>query len=173
MAQLVKDCVPSVEKVRMTNSGTEACMSAIRVARGFTDRPKIIKFDGCYHGHADSLPFTQLPEATFKVDGHLPKNLTVTQAAKRIGAYQLPAVWFPYRKMGMSTTDILADSTKGKFGPFAGQLFCGEFTMSFVSRVFLEKVGGEYQGACFRFREGLDCAALRLKWGAIPAAQLK
>ena len=55
MAQLVKDCVPSVEKVRMTNSGTEACMSAIRVARGFTDRPKIIKFDGCYHGHADSL----------------------------------------------------------------------------------------------------------------------
>ena len=55
MAQLVKECVPSVEKVRMVNSGTEACMSAIRVARGFTDRPKIIKFDGCYHGHADSL----------------------------------------------------------------------------------------------------------------------
>ena len=55
MAQLVKECVPSVGKVRMVNSGTEACMSAIRVARGFTDRPKIIKFDGCYHGHVDSL----------------------------------------------------------------------------------------------------------------------
>ena len=55
MAQVVKDCVPSVEKVRMVNSGTEACMSAIRVARGYTDRPKIIKFDGCYHGHVDSL----------------------------------------------------------------------------------------------------------------------
>ena len=55
MAQLVKECVPSVEKVRMVNSGTEACMSAVRVARGFTDRPKIIKFDGCYHGHVDSL----------------------------------------------------------------------------------------------------------------------
>jgi len=55
MAKLVKDCVPSIEKVRMVNSGTEACMSAIRVARGFTGRPKIIKFDGCYHGHADSL----------------------------------------------------------------------------------------------------------------------
>ena len=55
MAQLLKECVPRVEKVRMVNSGTEACMSAIRVARGFTDRPKIIKFDGCYHGHADSL----------------------------------------------------------------------------------------------------------------------
>jgi glutamate-1-semialdehyde 2,1-aminomutase len=55
MAQLLKECVPSIGKVRMVNSGTEACMSAIRVARGFTDRPKIIKFDGCYHGHADSL----------------------------------------------------------------------------------------------------------------------
>ncbi len=55
MARLVKSAVPSVEKVRMTNSGTEACMSAIRLARGFTKRDKIIKFDGCYHGHADSL----------------------------------------------------------------------------------------------------------------------
>ncbi|HWN93569.1 MAG TPA: glutamate-1-semialdehyde 2,1-aminomutase, partial [Methylomirabilota bacterium] len=55
MAKLVCDAVPSVEKVRMCNSGTEACMSAIRLARGFTKRDKIIKFDGCYHGHADSL----------------------------------------------------------------------------------------------------------------------
>jgi len=55
MAKLICKLVPSVEKVRMTNSGTEACMSAIRLARGFTRRDKIIKFDGCYHGHADSL----------------------------------------------------------------------------------------------------------------------
>ncbi len=55
MARLVCAAVPSVEKVRMCNSGTEACMSAIRLARGFTERDKIIKFDGCYHGHADSL----------------------------------------------------------------------------------------------------------------------
>lgn len=55
MAEVVKAAVGSVEKVRVCNSGTEACMSAIRIARGFTDRPKIIKFDGCYHGHADSL----------------------------------------------------------------------------------------------------------------------
>ena len=121
---------------------------------------------GAFHGHADALQFTKLPGATFQVKQPLPKNLTVAEAARRIPAYQLPAVWFPYRKMGMSTTDILADSTRGKFGPFSGQLFCGEFTMSFVSRVFLEKVGGEYQGACFRFRDGLDCAALRLQWGA-------
>ena len=55
MAKLICGLVPSVQKVRMTNSGTEACMSAIRLARGFTKRDKIIKFDGCYHGHADSL----------------------------------------------------------------------------------------------------------------------
>ena len=55
MARRVKEFVPSVQKVRFCNSGTEATMSAIRLARGFTRRDKIIKFDGCYHGHADSL----------------------------------------------------------------------------------------------------------------------
>ena len=55
LAKMICSWVPSVQKVRMCNSGTEACMSAIRLARGFTNRDKIIKFDGCYHGHADSL----------------------------------------------------------------------------------------------------------------------
>ena len=55
MAELLVDIVPSVEKVRMCNSGTEATMSSIRLARGFTGRSKIIKFAGCYHGHVDSL----------------------------------------------------------------------------------------------------------------------
>ncbi len=55
MAELICAWMPSIEKVRMVNSGTEATMSCIRLARGFTKRDKIIKFDGCYHGHADSL----------------------------------------------------------------------------------------------------------------------
>ena len=55
MARVIRDRVPSVEKVRMTNSGTEATMSAVRLARGFTGRKLIVKFDGCYHGHVDSL----------------------------------------------------------------------------------------------------------------------
>lgn len=55
LAELVKKVYPSIEKIRMVNSGTEATMSAIRVARGFTGRDKIIKFEGCYHGHADGL----------------------------------------------------------------------------------------------------------------------
>jgi glutamate-1-semialdehyde 2,1-aminomutase len=55
MAQLICSWVPSIEKVRMVNSGTEATMSCIRLARGFTGRKLIVKFDGCYHGHVDSL----------------------------------------------------------------------------------------------------------------------
>jgi glutamate-1-semialdehyde 2,1-aminomutase len=55
LARLIVEIVPSIEKVRMVNSGTEATLSAVRVARGFTGRNKIIKFEGCYHGHSDSF----------------------------------------------------------------------------------------------------------------------
>ncbi len=55
LAELIRECVPSVEMVRLVNSGTEATMSALRVARGFTGRDLIVKFEGCYHGHVDSL----------------------------------------------------------------------------------------------------------------------
>ena len=55
MAEKIRELMPSIRKVRMVNSGTEAAMSAIRLARGFTGRNKIVKFEGCYHGHADSL----------------------------------------------------------------------------------------------------------------------
>ena len=55
MAETIRKCIPSMEKVRLVNSGTEATMSALRLARAYTGRKKIIKFDGCYHGHADSL----------------------------------------------------------------------------------------------------------------------
>jgi glutamate-1-semialdehyde 2,1-aminomutase len=55
MARKVCECVPSMEMVRMVNSGTEATMSALRLARGFTGRDKVVKFEGCYHGHVDSL----------------------------------------------------------------------------------------------------------------------
>src|SRR5215210_6044522 len=55
IAELIKSMVPNVDLIRMVSSGTEACMSAIRVARGYTGKNKIIKFEGCYHGHADSF----------------------------------------------------------------------------------------------------------------------
>ena len=55
LAELIRECVPSIEMVRLVSSGTEATMSALRVARGFTGRDLTIKFEGCYHGHVDSL----------------------------------------------------------------------------------------------------------------------
>jgi glutamate-1-semialdehyde 2,1-aminomutase len=55
LAQMVIDAVPSVEMVRFVNSGTEACMDMLRLARAYTGREKIVKFEGCYHGHADSF----------------------------------------------------------------------------------------------------------------------
>src|SRR6059036_1544832 len=55
LAELITQLLPSVEKVRLVSSGTEATLSAVRLARGFTGRERIIKFDGCYHGHGDSL----------------------------------------------------------------------------------------------------------------------
>ena len=55
IAKLVVEAVPNIDKVRFVNSGTEACMSAVRLARGYTGREKIIKFAGCYHGHSDAF----------------------------------------------------------------------------------------------------------------------
>ena len=55
LAELVRQCFPSVEKLRFVSSGTEACMSAIRLARGFTGRKFVVKFEGCYHGHSDAM----------------------------------------------------------------------------------------------------------------------
>ena len=56
IAKLITSVVPNIDKIRMVSSGTEACMSAIRLARGYTGKDKFIKFEGCYHGHSDSFP---------------------------------------------------------------------------------------------------------------------
>src|SRR3954467_59861 len=85
LAKLVKKFVPSVEIVRMVNSGTEATMSAMRLARGFTGRNKIIKFEGCYHGHGDSfLSKAGSGVATFGLPD--PRGVTPTTAADTLNA---------------------------------------------------------------------------------------
>ena len=122
--------------------------------------------DGVFHGYVDALKHCNLPGATFKHPGPVPQGLSYPEAAKRIPPMQLPAVWFPYRQVGMSATDIVLDTADGRFGPFAGQFFVGDFTLSLISRVYLEKVKGEYQGACFVFREGFQSAVLRMAFGA-------
>ena len=85
----------------------------------------------------------------------------LTEAAK-IPELMPYAVHFPYKKMGQSASGIACDTTGGKFGPFQEQLFVGDQTFSTVMRVFLEKVGGVYQGVCFPFREGFGSGALAL-----------
>ena len=88
-------------------------------------------------------------------------------ARERTEELVLPAVWFPYKKMGQSATAINLDRSVGRFGPFAGQLFVTDYTLSLVMRVDLEQIDGVYQGACFPFREGLDTGLI----GAWPHAQ--
>jgi azurin len=85
--------------------------------------------------------------------------------AKRTPGIKAPAVWFPHTLMGISTSDIIEDVSGGKFGPFAGQYFVGDQGHSKVMRMFLEKVNGVYQGACFPFREGFSSGILRMRWG--------
>ena len=87
------------------------------------------------------------------------------EVAKTVKGLKLPAVWFPHTLMGISTADIREDTTAGAFGPFAGQLFVGDQGHSKVMRMSLEKVAGEWQGACFPFREGFQSGILRLLWG--------
>lgn len=115
---------------------------------------------GAFFGHGDSVPDTRRPESPVKDPGKLPQEITEAEAAKKVPGLALPAVWFPYVKMGQSTTGFACDMTGGKFGPFQKQLFVGEFVLSGVNRAFLEKVDGEYQGACFPLLDGLQCAAL-------------
>src|SRR5512132_1092732 len=94
MAELIISMVPNVDLIRMVSSGTEACMSAIRLARGYTGRNKILKFEGCYHGHADSflvkagsgvatLNIQTVPGVTAGVT-----NDTLTAAYNDLGAVQ-------------------------------------------------------------------------------------
>ncbi|MGI9470057.1 MAG: DUF7133 domain-containing protein, partial [Rubripirellula sp.] len=121
--------------------------------------------EGAFFHHAEALASMNQPGSPFAEIREVPGGLPVPQAVRRFKQLKPPAVWFPYKKVGQSATDIMLDASGGKFGPFAGQLFVGEFTQAGVNRVFLEKVNGEYQGACFPFRLGFASAVLRMVQG--------
>ena len=117
---------------------------------------------GVFFHHAEALASMNLPGSPIRGVKGVPDGAPYPVALKQFPQLRPPAVWFPYKKMGQSATDIAVDASGGKFGPFAGQLFVGEFTQAAIQRVFLEQVGGEYQGACFPFRQGLASAVVRL-----------
>ncbi len=87
------------------------------------------------------------------------------EVAKTVKNLKIPAIWFPHTLMGISTSDMKEDTTAGAFGPFAGQVFVGDQGHSKIMRVALEKVNGEWQGACFPFREGFQSGIIRMVWG--------
>jgi hypothetical protein len=117
-----------------------------------------LKMDS-FHGHQASLKHREGYGPNWRTEG------------KPVPEITMPAVWFPYTKMGQSASDVVLDTTAGKFGPFAGQLFVGDQTNATVMRVDLQKVknakGDEiYQGACFPFREGLASGVHRMVFAA-------
>ncbi|MFN0181687.1 MAG: plastocyanin/azurin family copper-binding protein [Gemmatimonadales bacterium] len=122
---------------------------------------------GDFVGNPKSLRWSGEPESPVKLaiadipDTGEPKF----EVAKRVPRLKTPAVWFPHGILGISTSAILVDSTRGAFGPFAGQLFVGDQGQSKIMRVFLEKVNGVYQGVAFPFREGFASGILRQTWG--------
>ncbi len=118
MAELIKSMAPNVDMVRMVSSGTEACMSAIRLARGYTGRNKFIKFEGCYHGHADSfLVKAGSGVATFNIQ-------TVPGVTAGVSVDTLTA---PYNDLG--AVEALVKEHKGEIAaiiiePVAGNMGC-------------------------------------------------
>ncbi len=123
---------------------------------------------GEFHGHPWGLPTCALPAAAaaVKCPKEVPEGELMKDLKAKIPNFKMPAVWFPYDKMGKSPSGLRWDLTKGKFGPFAGQVFVGDQHHAQVMRVFLEKVNGHWQGAAFRFREGLESGVVRLGFGA-------
>jgi glutamate-1-semialdehyde 2,1-aminomutase len=117
IAQLICSWVPSVEKIRMVNSGTEATMSCIRLARGFTGRKLIIKFDGCYHGHVDSLLVKAgsgaLTHGNPDSAGVPPEFAELTIAIPYNDAVELDAV---FKKWGDQIAGVIVESIPANAG---------------------------------------------------------
>jgi glutamate-1-semialdehyde 2,1-aminomutase len=118
MAELIISMVPSIEKVRMVNSGTEATMAAVRVARGYTGKDKIIKFEGCYHGHGDSF---LIAAGSGAITMGIPDSPGVT---KGVANDTLTA---PYNNL--EAVQMLCDANKGQIAalilePVVGNMGC-------------------------------------------------
>lgn len=123
--------------------------------------------EGAFFGNPDGMAPASSPGSPVAplTDGVDYAGKPFPEALTFLPQLRAPAVWFPYNKIGQSRTGLILDDTGGKFGPFKGQFFVGEFTQSKIGRVFLEKIDGEYQGACFPFFEGFPAAVMSLAFG--------
>ncbi|GAF95064.1 unnamed protein product, partial [marine sediment metagenome] len=117
LAKMIVETVPSVEMVRMVNSGTEATMSAIRLARGFTGRNKLIKFDGCYHGHNDScLVAAGSGLATFGIPDSPGVPADLAKLTISLPFNNLKAVELTVEKFGDQIAAIIIEPIAGNMG---------------------------------------------------------
>ncbi|MDQ0965233.1 cytochrome c551/c552/glucose/arabinose dehydrogenase [Flavobacterium sp. W4I14] len=144
---------------------------------------------GAFMGHPASLVWANLPQSPIKLtteqffaknetkmiydskgNSVKPENdvnakvVTEMDMKKNFPELQIPAVWLPHGILGISNSEIVK-IPQGSFGPFAGQLLVGDQGQSMVSRVFMEKINGEYQGAAWPFRSGFQSGIVRLAWG--------
>lgn len=120
---------------------------------------------GAFFLNPEGIASQARPDSPLKLSAPVPNKVPYPEALRALPEMVPPAVWLPYNKVGRSGTDLVACDQGGKFGPFDGQLFVGEFTDAKVSRVFLEQVDGQYQGAAFPFLSGLASGVVRLLFG--------
>ncbi|MFA6544519.1 MAG: hypothetical protein WCS99_08850 [Limisphaerales bacterium] len=119
---------------------------------------------GVFFLNQEGIGSQDLPGSPLKLPASLPDKVPYPEAVRVVPQMRPPAVWLPYTKMGRSGTDLDVCNAGGKFGPFDGQMFVAEFTDAKVSRVFMEKVDGEYQGAAFPFLAGFASGLVRLQF---------
>ncbi len=117
LASLIKSALPSIDKLRFVNSGTEATMSALRLARGFTRRDLILKFDGCYHGHADGLlAGAGSGLATFGIPASPGVPKAFAELTLTIPYNDLPALEKVFRKHGRKIAAVIVEPVVGNMG---------------------------------------------------------
>lgn len=156
LAKLVRDRVPSIEVIRMVSSGTEATMSALRLARGYTGRNKILKFEGCYHGHGDSLLIKAgsgvatlgLPDSPGVPEGVAKNTITVPYN-------DLESVRYAFKEFGEDLAGVIVEPVAGNMGvvpPLPGFLEgLREITEEYGTLLIFDEV-------MTGFRVGYNCA---------------
>lgn len=120
---------------------------------------------GSFQGNPFGFRSCSLPNSPMKEPEGLKSGVLWGEAVKNMKDLLAPACWFPYPQMGRSHGEAKFNMTAGKFGPFDKQFIVCDNTTGILIRVSLEKIGGEYQGACYPFRKDLTQGSLRLAWG--------
>ncbi|MEO6134138.1 MAG: plastocyanin/azurin family copper-binding protein [Ginsengibacter sp.] len=123
---------------------------------------------GDFLGHPEGLRWADQPDSPVKLRiGDIPDTGEPEfEVAKRVPGLKTPSVWLPHTILGISSSAVLNYNGRGKMGPFEGQMLIGDQGESKISRVFLEKVKGIYQGAAFPFRQGFSSGLIRMNWGS-------